>query len=428
MMSKVFSKTVKKTTLWATIIAVILAAAVVICALFGFNKDIALNDKKTLTVSVNRLAYNEKRDEIIDVCDAWFDKYEQSYLHVIDGEMSGDECEIIFVFDKDAKLEEARDGIKAFYVDEMTWNPQWKGVFVDVSTSTEVAEAVLARGFILRAAIAGAVFTVLAFAYVAIRYRKLAEGLVAGVSVLLGMLLTAGVIILTRAFVTTNVAAAIAVAGMVTAVMVLFTFAKLRAMEKEGGEGSTEEKLVSAIAWKESAYLAGGIAVGMLFVGITGRTTAAWFAVAALIGLVAALFVALIFAPAAYLSIKTSAEKRPSKKGYVGAKKTSKKEKKNYAKTAESVEETAEAPVEEAPAEEPVEETAEAPVEEAPVEEPVEETVEDSVEEPAEKEESEAPVEEVEEAQAEEVPVEEQVEEPQAESEAEAPAEETTEE
>ncbi len=411
MMSKIFSKTVKKTTLWATIIAVILAVSVVICALFGFNKDLALKDKNTVTVAVNRLAYNEKKDEIIDICDIIFADEDLKYDVIIEGEMTGDECEIVFVFDEDVELTAVKEEIRRYLVDLTWYDAAWQGSMIDVSTSTEVAEAVLARGFILRATIAGAVFTVLAFAYVAIRYRKLTEGTVAGVSVLLGMLLTAGVIILTRAFVTTNVAAAIAVAGMVTAAMVLFTFAKLRAAEKEGAEGSTEEKLLAAIAWKESAYLAGGIAVGMLFVGITGRTAAAWFAVATLLGLIAALFVALIFAPAMYLSIKTYAEKRPSKKGYVGAKKTSKKEKKKYAEKAEPVEEATEAPVEEAPVEEATEET----------ETPVEETTEAPAEE-------EATAEEVEEANAEEAPVEEQVEEPQAESAEEAPAEETTEE
>jgi small subunit ribosomal protein S16 len=81
----------------------------------------------------------------------------------------------------------------------------------------------------------------------------------------------------------------------------------------------------------------------------------------------------LFFAPAVYLSVKTCLGEKPVKDGYVGAKKTSTKEKKVFAskKVEEApVEVAEEAPVEETPAEEVAEE---APVEEAPVEEAAEE-------------------------------------------------------
>ena len=276
-----------------------------------------------------------------------------------------------------------------------------------MSASAEVATASLAEGYVLRAAIAGAVLAVLAFVYVAIRYN-MSAGITAGVSALVGMLLSAAIIVLTRVYVTASAAYAIAMAGLMTVAMTLFTLNNVRSAKKEGA--TTEEAVMQSVAAKEVLYTAIVVAVGMLLVGILGKTGGAWFAASALIAIAASVLVSLFFAPAVYLSLQTAADGKPAKEGYVGAKKTSTKEKKTYEAKKEEVAPVEEA-VEEAPAEEePAEEAEEAPAEEEPVEEAVEE----------------APVEEtVEEAPVEEAPVEETVEEAPVE---EAPAEETVEE
>ena len=67
---------------------------------------------------------------------------------------------------------------------------------------------------------------------------------------------------------------------------------------------------------------------GMIAVGVLGKSAGTWFAVSALIAVVASVFVSLFFAPAAYLSLKTAFDSKPAKGVYVGAKKTSTKVKK----------------------------------------------------------------------------------------------------
>ena len=369
-MSKLFSKTVKKMTLWSALVASVLAAAIVVCALVGFNQTLAMKDKKVLTVSLNAYVYNTQLDEIKgDLVD------ELNAEYTIEGDMSGDVSEVVFVFAKDADLAALKTKAES-YLDGKLANT---GANYSVSASVEEASAVLAKNYVLRTAIAGVVLAVLAFAYVTLRYN-FANGIAAGLSVLFGMLLTASIIVIARVYVTEAVAYVISIAGLLTAAMTLFTFNNIRAAEKEG---TTEETVVSSIAVKEVLYTAAVVAVGMLAAGILGKSTGIWFAVSALIAVVVSAFVALFVAPAAYLSVKTLFDGKPVKGGYVGAKKTSTKEKK-----APAVKEAVVAPVEEAPAEEveeaPVEEVEEAPVEEAPAEEveeaPVEEVAEEKTE------------------------------------------------
>ncbi len=405
MTSKFFSKTVKKTTLWSVIIAVILAAAIAVCALWGFHKDVALDDYNSLTVSVNSYAYDNNKDKITQTCEKTFKEQGVKAKYVIEGDMAGDDCELVFVFDKAVQVVNLEAPVKN------ALKAGFATADISVSAANEVEAEVLAKHFILRGVIAGAVFAVLALAYVSIRYKKVGVGLVVACSVVLGMLLTAALVILTRVYVTTAIAGVIGVAGLLTAAMTMLTVGKIQAAQKEGTE---EDVVPSSVAVKENLLLAGALVVGLVLVAILGKTAGLWFAASAFIGVLAATFVSLFFAPAMYASVKAIADKKPAKNVYVGAKKTSKKQKKSFAKVEETpVEETPveEAPVEETPVEEaPVEETPveEAPVEETPVEEaPVEET-------PVE----ETPVEEapVEEAPVEETPVEE------------APAEEKTEE
>ena len=341
-MSKLFSKTVKKTALWSVIIAIVLAAAIVVCALFGFNQNIAMKDRKALTVSLDSYTYNTQLDDIKG------DLVEQlGAEYTLEGTMSGLTSEVVFVFEKGADVAALKTKAESYLATKLANT----GANYSVSASVEDATVSLAKGFVLRAAIASVVLALLAFAYVSLRYN-LASGIATGVSALLSMLLAASVIVLARVYVTSSVAYVITLGGLLATAMTLFTLNNVRAAEKEG---VAEETVASSVAVKEVLYAAVVVAVGMIAVGVLGKTNGIWFAVSALIAVVAAVFVALFFAPACYLSLKTVFDSKPVKGSYVGAKKTSTKEKKAPAvKTAEEVVE--EAPVEEAPAEETTEE------------------------------------------------------------------------
>ena len=358
-MSKLFSKTVKKTTLWAAIIAIVLAAGIVVCALFGFNKDVAIKDKKTLTVSLNAYVYNTQADSVkADLLE------ELNAEYALKGAMSGDVSEIVFVFDKNADVNALKATAESYFEDKIANEEGWAGAKYSVSAATENATISLAKAYVVRVVIACVVLAVLAYAYVACRY-KLAAGIVAGASVLLGMLLTTALIVVSRVYVTSSVAYAIAVSGLLTAVMTLFTLNNVRA-EKS----ASEEEVASAVAVKEVLYAAAVVAVGMIVVGILGKESGIWFAVSAVLAVVASAFVSLFFAPAAYLCTKTWLDSKVVKEGYVGAKKTSTKEKKAPVAAVAT-----EAPAEEAVEEEVVEETAEEAVAEEVSEEVVEEAV-----------------------------------------------------
>ena len=361
-MSKIFSKTVKKTTLWSVIIAIVLAAAIVVCAVFGFNKDLALKDSKTMTVSLNAYIYNTQLEEVKEDLEETLNAN-----YVLEGSMSGDVSELLFVFDSDADLTALK--AEGYLADKKANAEGWANAKYSVSVSEEVATAVLAKHYVLRAAIAGAVLAVLAFVYVAIRYN-LAGGIVAGVSVLLSMLLTAALIVLTRVYVTSTAAYTIGFAGLLTAAAVLFTLNKIRAAQKE-----EDTSVAEAVAAKETLYVAAVVAAGMILVGVLGGAAAFWFAASALLAVVAAVAISLVFAPAMYLSVQSTFDKKPAKAGYQGAVKTSTKEKKVFVKKAKAVE---------APVEEAVEEPAEEVVEEAPIEETVEEPAEEATEEATE--------------------------------------------
>ncbi len=330
MTNKLFSKTLKKTTLLSVLITVILAAAIVVGALFGLNRSAIMDDSATLTVAVNGNHKNHKED-MIETCEAVFEEAGISAKYVIKGDISPANCELVFVFDKDVDTEAVKGDVK-------TALGEYAGFIINVSAAKEAASVMVAKHFELRAGIAMAIFAVLAFAYVAIRYKSVWTGAAVGIGVAVAMLLAAGVIILTRIPVTVSVGSAIVVAGLLTAVSAVMTVSKAKG---EGAEGDKAEKVLSALPVKESVLLGGGLAFAMLLVGILGKTTAAWYAVAAFVSIAVALLVSLFFLPAVYLSLQKVEEKQVAKKAsYVGAKKSSKKDKKAEEAAVEATEET----------------------------------------------------------------------------------------
>ena len=380
MKSKILTKTVKQRTLFSVIIAVILAAAVAIGVWFGisakhsiFNTSITMEPQKTLTVTLNQYAYNSKLETIEADCEKLLANYDVAYD--MKGQMSGDESEIVFVFKSDANLSVVKGAMQTYF-DTATAdsNNVYYGLDITVASNSEFVAANMAKDYIVRGAIASAVFIVLAFAYMAWRY-KVGVSLLVTLCNVLGVLLTTAIVILARIPVTVSVSYVMAVSAMLTTVVTLMTMSKLRlnAKSESEAEKSAEEQVVSAIAVKEICAMTALGGVSLVLVGAIATSAVRWFAVVALIALLVSAFIGLFYAPALYLPMKEAADKKPAKKDYQGAKKTSKKEKKVYAPAKKEAVAAAPvaAPVEEAEevAEEaPVEETEEV-VEEAPVEE-----------------------------------------------------------
>ena len=379
------NNTSKKATLFTVILTVILVAAIVIGAIFGFNPGKTVADDKTITVSVNKYTYNTELETIEAECDKIFGSAKVSYQ--VKGEMSGDVSELVFVFDEDANVAELAQKLNAKF-DELTKEgAALAGSQIKAMANSNVTTGFVAKGYVLRAAIATVVFAVLAFVYVAIR-QKWSNGLAVALTVIFAATTTAALVLFARIPVTASTMYAVCLSSLFA--MIAYVF-------------NNKKSII---------YIFGGIAVAMLAVGISGIVAGVcanfWFSVCAILGLVVAAVISLYYAPAvteALQPVVDAQEAAKDKFAYKGAAKTSAKKAKKTAapvveeKTCAACEKACEAK-EEPAVEEPVEET----VEEVAEEPAVEETVEEVAEEPA--------VEETVEEVAEEPVVEETTEEP----------------
>ena len=399
MTKKCCLKKVRNVKVLSICLAAILAFAVALGVILGskgygvWNTSKYLKDANTLTISLSNYAYSSQLDELEDYCEDIFEEKGVSYAYVMKGEMGGADSEVVYVFADDVVLDEVQKAVQDKF--DNLKEGAWNGALVKVAANdVEVVNSV-AQGYILRGIIAAVVIAVLVFAYAFFRHN-LNMAITAGVSTALGTALTAALTIITRIPATVSVAYIIAAGGLLTAIVTAMTLSKLRANESK--EYKTAESYVAnSIAVKEILLLTATLGGALVLVGAVATPIVRWFALLALLAVLAAAFIGLIYVPALYLPFKKAADSSPAKDGYIGAQKTSTKIKKIFTKKAKVVETPAE--------EEAVEETpAEEATEEAPVEEATEEVVE--VEEVAEETPAEDAV-EVEEAPAEEAEVEE---------------------
>lgn len=335
MKTNLVRKTVGKWKLWTAILSVLVVAGIVIACVFGWNTSPFLKPAKTLTVEYSQ-AYESKLDAIQDVCETKFSELGVSPVQTtlstsVDGE-------IIYYFDENVDLSAVETGVKAGFTAATQEGGTLAGAsFIKVRTNTETVLSILPQGYILRAAIAAAVFTVLAFAYVSLRY-KLSMGLVMAATTIGAGALTAALVALVRIPVTTSFAYVVLLSMLAAAVMTLVTFNRLRDAAKENDkEVSVVDKTVNAVATKHVLIFACSLAVATILLGAI-VPAALWFSVTALVGLVAATFAAWIFAPALFVILE-SAIKIESKPKF----RKNKKEKK-IEDVAEQAPETAEEP------------------------------------------------------------------------------------
>lgn len=381
----------KKWTLWSIIIAVVVIAAVALGIVFGgFNGATSMEDSKTLTVTMNKLVYNTQLEKVEEICENEFGSLK--YVAEKKGEMSGDDSEIVYVFDADADLAALEEALNAKF-EAATNGGELDGSFISVTTNEEAVVSTLAKDVVLRGVIALAVFAVLAFAYVSLRY-KLDMGIVAAICVVLSGALTAAIAMIVRIPVTASLVYVICVSALMTAVTVLLTFNKIRANAKAEEAISAEELVSSSVASKEICKLVWLTGGAIVLVGVVSGvaslisagvlSTTFWFAVQAVVAVLVAWFMGVVYAPALYLPFKAAEDEKnegKTKTDYRGAKKTSAKVKKVFAPKASA--KKVELVEEEVKEEATVEEVAEETVEEA-VEETVEEAVEETEDAPAE--------------------------------------------
>ncbi|MBE5745236.1 MAG: hypothetical protein E7355_03765 [Clostridiales bacterium] len=331
MMNKIFAKTVKKSCAFILLAAtvVLLAAAIIVSALCGVNYGAGLEDTTTVSVTVNSFVYKNEREYLEETCESVFAAQGVEANYVYRSEMSGDECELAYVFDADTeetKLQAVKVALAAkLAAESANSESELNGAIVNVSASSETVKSKIAAARLWRAAIAVAVFAVLAFAYVAIRHG-LALAFAALLAPIVSTALSTAVVLLTRIPVTSATFYAILVTTILSGVFTMMFLNKLSGNAKAdafaGADADTLVKGSLSSCWIGWTAIAFGVALVLL--GAIATTAVRYFAIASFVGVVMAAFVGLIFAPNCALEIRTYLDKKSANKtasGYVGAKK-----------------------------------------------------------------------------------------------------------
>ena len=348
MMNKLISKTANKGVLLSIILAVVIALSVVVSAIFGVSYAATLSDANTLTVTVNKTFYTTHEDDIKAVCEAEFTKLGISDSYNMTS-LIGDDRELVYVFsageEMQKKVNAAKTALKATFESKTdVENGAWKDdiVFITVTSASETLLANWPVSYVVRAIVAVAVIAVLAFAYIAIRYG-LISGAVAGIATFAGGALSMAVILLTRIPVTNSTLYIAAIAAILTAVLTLLTLNKVRASLQSEEEQPAQALAENSVACKEILSFAAVAGVALVLVGAVATWSTRWFALAALIALIATTAVALFYVPALYSLFKGASDNKALKNATYGKQLAAKRAAKAAAKNAEeSVEQDAE--------------------------------------------------------------------------------------
>lgn len=323
---KIVKSTIGKINILSIVSAVIVIAGIVMLAIFGYNAQATNDDANTLTVKVNQYAYSQHLDEIEEICENTFG--DLRYEYTLKGEMSGDESEIVYVFEKDVDLKETSENLTAAFA-QATANGSESvlaGSSIGVTTNSEFVPDRLPFNSLLRTVLAGVGFGVLACLYVAIR-QKFTNGLTLLASMSVSAALTCAIVLIVRIPVSASLVYVLFFNLLFTAIATTFTLNKVNKAQKEKEDIEAEELISSNVAVCETLGFAAATAVALILFGAIATNLVRTFAAIALISVVVGLFAALFFAPAFYLPVKRFADKKAAQRARYDYKKT--KESKN---------------------------------------------------------------------------------------------------
>ena len=304
-------KTVGMWKVWTIIVSAIVVVGIVIAAIFGFNTTADLKSAKTVTIEYS---YGTQSADLQAVCDETFAEKGLKPLQVKGTTTAPGE--LIYYFDLNADLTAATAALEADIQEEMEANGRLENAsFINVRQNVEEFRSGVAEGYVLRAAIAVAVFAVLAFVYVSLRY-KLSMGITMAAAMVAAGGLTVALVACARIPVTASFAYAAVFAVFVAAALVMTTLNRFRDILKDSKkENSSKEvdgeqdKVVAAVDTKQVVIVTAALAVGVALIGAF-IGTARWFALSAFVGLAAAFFVAWVFAPALLAVLDVNLKKK----------------------------------------------------------------------------------------------------------------------
>ncbi len=327
-MSNCQNKTVTRGSGWIAFVTYIIVVAAVLGIIFGvkgigsFNTASTLDNTKTLTVSVNQTIYENDLDKIEAACEEAFGDLKVSYQ--LKGEMSGDESEIVYAFAEDTKLSDVEKALETKFAAMTSDEGELKGSFITVAVNSEKSLAYIAENYALRGVIAGLVMIALVYVYAAIRFG-IGKGVAVAFGTFYGLGLTVAIVLLTRIPVTASISYVFAAAALLSAIASVLSMNKIAASEK------SEDCSACACASKEIMPICLLLCFGLIVLAVLGTQAVTSFALTSLISVIVATMIGLKGVPSLYAPIKVAAERRPVKGGYVGAVKTSTKEKEEVA-------------------------------------------------------------------------------------------------
>ena len=336
-MNKFLAKTIGKWKIWTAIAAVVIAAGIVISAIFGFNLAPTADSVNTLTVHLESYASTESVEKIQEITQSKLSDKGLSEKYSVDVELaSGKVHEYVYTFSDNVEIEdlnEVKEKIAtALEAEKKNEESALYNSFVYVTVNEGSVVANLAKGFVWRGVLAGVVCAVAVFVYSAIRH-KVYGGLLTAGSTVVATALAATIVGLCRIPVTASVAYAFAFTMLLSAVFAITVMTCLKEGDKaeENKNKTVEEKALASLPTSLMSLFVCVLATALVLVGAIAVTPIAWIAVSAIVGLISVVFTCGILLPAVYVPVKKSviakAEKRARYDYKKGAKKAEKTEK-----------------------------------------------------------------------------------------------------
>lgn len=328
-MNKILRKTVKKFPLMTLVMAVVVLVTFLVTLFAGVNYDATNHSVKTLTVTGGYFSDAEVSD-IENICEATFDDFGLNAAYELETERNGADSEIKFVFKSTtSKLGDVKTALETAFADKTKAGGEWEGSFVYVTVASEDAGRPIAWSYMFSAAGAIVLFAILMFVYVALRF-KISMAIYATLGMLFGAGCSTVLVLLCRLPITVSTFYAIVLSALITGVFMILNCNKLRndLKSEEYAEKPADEVIADSVAYKEILGFTISLSVVLVLVGAIATLSTLWFALTALVSLIASAFVALFYAPALYYPIKKFTDKKFVRKSdYKGAQKTSTKEK-----------------------------------------------------------------------------------------------------
>ncbi|MBQ9081869.1 MAG: hypothetical protein IJY26_04495 [Clostridia bacterium] len=303
-------KVTNKLPIWLAIPAVIILAGLVLFFFLGFNPSASVTDNKTVVISHDSYVQTSEslKEDLIDVCES---EIEKAGLNFIDYSVSENEDggQIEYIFSQDVsgdKLYALKESIlNAVNADSALNVGFYKGTVHD-----NVAQH--ASTYIWRAAISAGVALVLAFIYVAVRYR-LSMGLATIVSGLIDVAVMLALTVVLRIPVTSALATAAIFAALYSILVSTVSFNKIRELVKseEYEALSTEEAMeqANAQASKRVLVLSVAVLVFSAILAIFGGAAVRAFALPVIFSVVASTFSGMFLTPSLATAFKVQGVK-----------------------------------------------------------------------------------------------------------------------